>query len=190
MRTPPSSFPPLIVVIAAILVLAGCEVGPGAAPGTDGDSAPAAPGADSVLTAPPTDASPAPEQDPQATRAADLRAALEERLRGPSTEAEAGAADDARSILTAETADALRSVTVDSAGHATVDFHDLRPLIPNASSSAGSTLLLNELNATVFGLPEIRSVEYRMEGSCDLFWEWLQYGCHTVTRGTTSSGLR
>ena len=28
----------------------------------------------------------------------------------------------------------------------------------------------------------IHSVEYRMDGSCDVFWEWLQYGCDVVTR--------
>lgn len=108
-----------------------------------------------------------------------LRTALEQMLRGPSGQPEA---DDAPSWFSAETADALRSVTVDSTGHATVDFHDLRPLIPNASSSAGGVSLLNELNTTVFRFAGIRSVEYRMEGSCDLFWEWLQYGCRTVTR--------
>jgi hypothetical protein len=43
-------------------------------------------------------------------------------------------------------------------------------------------MLLQELNGTVFQFPEIRSVEYRMEGSCDLFWEWLQYGCRVVAR--------
>lgn len=85
-------------------------------------------------------------------------------------------------MFTAETADALRSVTVDSAGHATVDFHDLRPLIPNASTSAGSAVLMNELRAAVFGVPGIQSVEYRMDGSCYLFWEWLQTECQTVTR--------
>lgn len=31
----------------------------------------------------------------------------------------------------------------------------------------------------------IGSVEYRMEGSCDLFWEWLQYECRTVTRAAS-----
>jgi hypothetical protein len=80
------------------------------------------------------------------------------------------------------TATVLRSVAVDPAGHATVDFHDLPSLIPNASSSAGSTLLLEELNATVFGVAGVQSVDYEVEGSCERFWEWLQYSCQTVTR--------
>jgi hypothetical protein len=25
-------------------------------------------------------------------------------------------------------------------------------------------------------------VEYRMEGSCEAFWEWLQFGCQKVLR--------
>lgn len=122
-------------------------------------------------------------EPPQPDRSAELRTALEQLLGGPS---DSSAAGDATSWFSAETADALRSVTVDSTGHATVDFHDLRPLIPNASSSAGSALLLDELNATVFEIDAIQSVEYRMDGSCDLFWEWLQYGCQTVTRESAS----
>ena len=80
------------------------------------------------------------------------------------------------------TSDAINSVTLDDAGHAVIDFRDLVPIIPNASSSAGSTMLLEELNAAVFSVPEVRTVEYRMAGSCDRFWNWLQYGCQTVSR--------
>lgn len=112
------------------------------------------------------------------TPTAELREALEDLVRGPAE----GDAGETSSWFSAETADVIRSVAVDSAGHAVVDFRDLRPLIPNASSSAGSAALLNELNATVFQFTGIRSVEYRMDGSCDRFWEWLQYGCQTVTR--------
>lgn len=108
-----------------------------------------------------------------------LRTALDALLAGPTpAEREAGV----ESWFSKETSGALRSAQVDSAGHAVVDFDDLRAIIPNAASSAGSRLLLVELNGTVFQFPEVDSVEYRMEGSCDAFWDWLQYGCHTVTR--------
>lgn len=112
----------------------------------------------------------------------DLRAAMERLLRGPTAPAPAGAAP---SWFSAATAHALRAATVDPSGHATIDFQDLRSLVPNASSSAGSASLLEELNAAVFHLPDIRSVEYQMEGSCERFWEWLQYECHTVMRDST-----
>jgi hypothetical protein len=108
-----------------------------------------------------------------------LESALHHLLRGP-TEAERAAG--LHSWFSSETAGALRSVAVDEEGHATVDFADLRTLIPNASASAGSAMLLRELNATVFGIAAVRSVEYRMEGSCDGFGEWLQYGCVVVER--------
>jgi hypothetical protein len=106
-----------------------------------------------------------------------LRAALEQLLRGPSD-----LQPDADSWFSSATADALRSASVDSVGHATVDFADLRALIPNASSSAGSEMLLEELNTTVFSVEGIRSVDYLMEGDCERFWEWLQYSCHTIHR--------
>lgn len=108
-----------------------------------------------------------------------LRTALEALLAGP-TPAERAAGVE--SWFSKETSGALRGAQVDSAGHAVVDFEDLRAFIPNAASSAGSRLLLVELNGTVFQFPEIESVEYRLEGSCDAFWDWLQYGCHRVTR--------
>lgn len=111
--------------------------------------------------------------------AATLEASLRELLRGP-TEQER--ADGLRSWFSDSTANLLRSVEVDSTGTAIVDFADLRSVIPNASSSAGSTMLLHELNATVFAHPHINAVEYRMEGSCDAFGEWLQYGCVTMPR--------
>lgn len=104
-----------------------------------------------------------------------LQVALERRLRGPASGGDTTWFSEA-------TANSLRSVVVDSGGNAIVDFHDLRALIPNASSSAGSQILLDDLNEVVFEVPGIVSVEYRMDGSCDLFWEWLQYGCERVRR--------
>ena len=108
-----------------------------------------------------------------------LEAALDALLAGPSPqEREAGIG----SWFSDATAGMLRSASVDDDGHAIVDFDDLRTVIPNAASSTGSRLLLLELNGTVFGVPEIRTVEYRIDGSCGAFWDWLQYGCQTVAR--------
>lgn len=106
-----------------------------------------------------------------------LHEALEWLVRGPTPEERSAGV---RSWFSDETVGVVRSVEVDDEGRATIDFVDLRPLIPNASTSFGSTMLLQELNGTVFQFPEIRSAEYRMEGSCDLFWDWLQYGCQIV----------
>ena len=111
--------------------------------------------------------------------AADLESVLNEVLRGPGA---AERAAGAQSWFSDETADVLKSASVDASGHAVVDFEDLRAIIPNASSSAGSDMLLRELNAAVFSIPEIRSVEYRINGSCAVFGDWLQYGCRTIQR--------
>jgi hypothetical protein len=68
-------------------------------------------------------------------------------------------------------------------GGAVVDHDDLRKTIPNASSSAGSAMLLAELDATVFQFRSVTSVEYRLAGSCRDFGEWLQFGdCQVRTR--------
>lgn len=113
-----------------------------------------------------------------------LRAALEQTLQGPAP----SATND--SWFSATTAGALRTVSVDAAGHAVVDFVDLQALIPNAGSSAGSAVLLDELNATVFGVDGVQSVDYLMEGSCERFWEWLQYSCQTVHRTDNEPATR
>lgn len=101
-----------------------------------------------------------------------LRAALEALVSGPDSDERAA---EIGSWFGPATADMLRSVTL-SDGHAVVDFDDLRTVIPNASSSAGSALLLSQLDATVFQFGSVESVEYRLEGNCEAFNEWLQYG--------------
>jgi hypothetical protein len=108
-----------------------------------------------------------------------LRSTLEALLRGPTAaEREAGLF----SWFSSETAGMLRDVRLDASGRAIVDFHDLSRIISGASSSAGGRILLNELNHTVFQFAAVRSVEYRLAGSCDAFWSWLQSEC-TVVEG-------
>lgn len=80
------------------------------------------------------------------------------------------------------TAGRLNGVTLDAEGHATVDFATFSALIPNASASAGSAMLLAELRQTVFQFPEVQSVTFQFDGSCDAFWNWLQMSCQQVVR--------
>ncbi|MGI8759365.1 MAG: GerMN domain-containing protein [Acidimicrobiales bacterium] len=108
-----------------------------------------------------------------------LRAALEQLLAGP-TDAEH--AQGLRSFFSKETAGMLIDVTIGPDGTAVVDLGDLRPVIPNASTSAGSGQLLAQLEATVFQFATVSAVEYRIDGSCEAFWEWLQRSCQTVAR--------
>ena len=101
-----------------------------------------------------------------------LRVSLEQLLAGP-TDAERSAGFS--SWFSGDTAGMLRGVNLTD-GHAVVDFDDLRPVIPNASASAGSQMLLEQLDATVFQHDQVRTVEYRLEGDCEAFNEWLQVG--------------
>ena len=107
-----------------------------------------------------------------------LAAALEMLLEGPTDE------EQDRGYVSwfgAETAGMLNDVSVDDDGRAVVDFADFSGVIPNASTSAGSQMLLVSLNATVFQFEDVTEVEYRFDGSCDAFWNWLQTDCQTVT---------
>jgi hypothetical protein len=107
-----------------------------------------------------------------------LRVALSALVEGPTPEEEARGIT---SFFSAETAGILQAVEL-VGDSAMVDFSDLRTLIPGASSSAGSFALLSELSGTVFALPGIARVEYRMEGSCDTFWAFLQRACQEIRR--------
>lgn len=108
-----------------------------------------------------------------------LRSALRELLEGPTKqEKERGL----HSWFGPETAGTLRGVNITEAGRAIVDFSDFSDRIPNASTSAGSELLLQQLNRTVFQFDNVREVEYRFEGDCGRFWRWLQRECTIVER--------
>jgi spore germination protein GerM len=108
-----------------------------------------------------------------------LRAALEALLEGPTEEERARGLT---SWFSGETAGMLLAASIDDDGHATVDFADFSGIIPNASASAGSAMLLGELDATVFQFDAVRSVEYRFEGDCARFFEWLQRSCARIAR--------
>ena len=104
-----------------------------------------------------------------------LRRALDALVAGPRPEDGEGIG----SLFSAETADLLAGVSIDD-GTAVVDLADT---VDNASTSAGSAAFLAELDATIFQFPTVERIEYRLRGSCEAFWEWLQYGgCRIVER--------
>lgn len=107
-----------------------------------------------------------------------LEAALSELVRGP-TAAERSAG--LTSWFSDSTAGALDRVDQEG-GLLVVDFRGLDGLIPGAGSSAGSARLLASLDSTVFQFPSVDAVEYRLDGSCDAFWAWLQRECERVHR--------
>lgn len=116
---------------------------------------------------------PRPGADPS------LRGALESLLAGP-TPAERSRGFD--SWFEEETRDALQDVRMEG-DRALIDFDASLPsAIPGAGSSAGSEVLLGALDSTVFQFPSVQAVEYRLDGSCDAFWEWLQRECAVVRR--------
>jgi len=107
-----------------------------------------------------------------------IRAAFERLVAGPTdAEQEIGAS----SFFSADTTGTVRNVTLQD-GLLVVDFEDLRPLMPNASTSCGSEALLAQLNATAFQLPDVLSVRYEIAGDCDAFANWLQRECQEVER--------
>lgn len=101
---------------------------------------------------------------------APLRGALQELLAG-STEQEA--ADGYGSWFSADTEGMLNEVrVVDGTAH--VDFADFSTVIPNASTSCGSALLLAQLDGTVTQFEAVTEARYAFDGDEAAFYEWLQ----------------
>lgn len=100
-----------------------------------------------------------------------LDAALRELLAGPSAEEEA---EGAVSWFSEETAQVLRSVRIED-GTAHVDLAgELRELLPGASSSTGSRMLLLELDATTTQFDTVERAIYALDGDVEAFYTWLQ----------------
>jgi hypothetical protein len=59
-------------------------------------------------------------------------------------------------------------------GVASIDFKDFRRIIPGASSSCGSALLLAQLDRTATQFPTVDRAVYSFNGSRSAFYEWLQ----------------
>lgn len=179
------------VTAALVLVTAACE-----APPPEGtDEVPAADGAlravDDTAPGTPPDTAAAdpvrvwflrgealvPVERPEVERTP--RSALESLVAGPTS-------DERSRGLTSwfgdETRDVVRDVRA-APDRLVVDFRQSLPeRIPGAASSAGSQVLLAALDSTVFQFPGVEAVEYRLGGSCDAFWEWLQRECVVVRR--------
>lgn len=107
-----------------------------------------------------------------------VRFALEALLAGPSVEEEAAGL---HSFFSSATAGRLNRVEVRD-GVAYIDFQDFSRIIPNASASLGSTMLLDQIAGTVFQFDGIREAELSFDGSCDAFWNWLQRDCQRLQR--------
>jgi hypothetical protein len=73
-----------------------------------------------------------------------------------------------------DTAGMLRSARFDG-DLVHVDFDDLRQVIPNASTSCGSSALLAQLDTTALTMiPEATGTRYSLEGGQTAFYDWLQ----------------
>ncbi len=110
-----------------------------------------------------------------------VEAVLRALLEGPTEEETASGVS---SFFSSATRDLLSSIEVEE-GLLIVDFHDFRSLMPNAGSSAGSSAFLSQLNGTLFGISGVRGIEYRIEGSCEQFWNFLQRECTVQARPPT-----
>lgn len=108
-----------------------------------------------------------------------LTATLNELVKGPSS---SDRSLGFRSIFTKEDADIVDSLTVRS-GEALIDFSSLPPVTGLGAADDADFFVAN-LNANVFQFTNVKSVEYRLGGSCAAFWEHLGHtgGCRIIAQ--------
>jgi hypothetical protein len=172
----------VIVALAAVAGLAGgcggpapsaSPTAPSAGPSVPPTSPAASPGAEVRVYFVPGGADPCGTVSPVVRKVAGpvtAAIALRELLEGANAEETTAGFT---SLFGPATADALIEVVV-ADGIARVSFRDLRPIIPNASSSCGSAALLGALDATLAQLTGIRGARYSFGGDEAAFYEWLQ----------------
>jgi Putative peptidoglycan binding domain/Sporulation and spore germination len=114
-----------------------------------------------------------------------LAGAIEQLLAGPTAAERAAGATSY--LFDEQTAGMFRSATIRD-GVAHIDFHDLRTVIPNASSSCGSTSLLAQLDATATQFPTVLRARYSINGSEATFYHWLQRDVPAPSRETATRG--
>ncbi len=91
------------------------------------------------------------------------------------------------SFFSEETAGSLLSVSIAN-GSLIADFNDAI-LVNNASTSSGSAAFNDELRQNLFAFPEVDSVEFRVNGSCNAWASFFQFdGCWVVTRQAWEDG--
>ena len=91
------------------------------------------------------------------------------------------------SWFSADTKAMLRSVNVVD-GTAFVDFENFASIIPNASTSCGSSILLAQLDATVTQFDGVDRAIYSFDGDAAAFYHWLQMDVPDGARPSPPSG--
>ena len=100
-----------------------------------------------------------------------LAGAISALLAGPTS---AEKASGYTSFFSSATAGMLNWAHVGTNGVARIDFANFSSIIPNASTSCGSQMLLSALNHTATQFASVRSAVYSFDGNVAAFYNWLQ----------------
>jgi hypothetical protein len=120
----------------------------------------------------------APRLVPQGSREELAYTAMQALLAGPTRTEQAAGYTSWFSVQTAGTLRALNSAN----GQVSVDMADFSAIIPNASSSAGSRMLVDQISATLFQFADYQSILLTFDGDCNRFWNWIQMDCSEILR--------
>lgn len=101
------------------------------------------------------------------------QASLEELFKGPTMEEKK---EGYTSFFSNATKDILKKIKIiDKIVY--VDLKDIRFVIPNASSSCGSSQFLAEMTNTLKQFSSVEKAIFAIDGNPRTFYEWLQLGC-------------
>lgn len=93
------------------------------------------------------------------------------------------------SFFSDKTKSMLKNIRVTN-GTVYLNLNDIRPIIPNASSSCGSAQLMSEIDSTLKQFPEVKKVIVAINGKPNTFYDWIQVGCTAENNNCDDSSFK
>lgn len=81
------------------------------------------------------------------------------------------------SVFSVETKNILKNLDISSDGIAYLDFYDIRNILPEVSSSCGSSQFIKSIEETLKQFKFINKVIFAINGDPETFYEWVGLGC-------------
>ncbi len=81
------------------------------------------------------------------------------------------------SVFSPENKDILKNLDISHDGIVYIDLYDIRPIMPEISSSCGSSQFIKSIEETLKQFQFVKKVIFAINGDPKIFYEWIQLGC-------------
>ncbi|MGB9680972.1 MAG: GerMN domain-containing protein [Minisyncoccia bacterium] len=81
------------------------------------------------------------------------------------------------SVFSPENKDILKNLDISPDGIVYIDLYDIRSIMPEVSSSCGSSQFMKSIEETLKQFQLVKKVIFAINGDPQMFYEWVQLGC-------------